>query len=178
MKQIAILLFFVVSIVGCDSTKRLDWTQRTNQQGLEIGNTITVDGRVFGIVNYKYVTGEDSNFVWEKSDWASEFEFWVYDPADSTDDELDPSAPIGVVVCKVYNAEHDEAMLSLRDTYPETADDYPSPIHRLEIVGRVTGLEMQKTPKMADGTPPMSLRAVQLDVDRVEVIEATPNRQK
>ena len=71
-------------------------------------------------------------------------------------------------------------MRFLRGLYPETAarGEYPTKSHVLRFVGRVSGFQRQTTPEMADGTPPMSLRAVQLDVDRVEVIEATPNRQK
>ena len=52
MKHITLLLLFVAIIPGCDSMKTLDWTKRADQQGLAIGDEITVDGMVWGLVSY------------------------------------------------------------------------------------------------------------------------------
>ena len=176
MKHITLLLLFVVIISGCDSMKTLDWTKRADQQGLAIGNEITVDATVWDLVSYTSKKKTDS-YLWTQNAWGSELEVWAFNPADLSD-EFDANTPIGVVVCRIYNPSQDEAMRSLRELYPETAarGEYPTKSHVLRFVGRVSGFERQTTPKMADGTPPMSLRAVQLSVDSVKVIEANPKR--
>ena len=176
MKHITLLLLFVVISAGCDSMKKLDWTKRADQQGLAIGDTITVDGTVWDLVSYSFEKKTDS-YMWTQKPWGLESKVWAYNPDDPSD-EFDANAPIGVVVCKIYNPSQDEAMRFLRDLYPETAarGEYPTKSHVLRFVGRVSGFQRQTTQKMADGTPPMSLRAVQLSVDSVKVIEANPKR--
>jgi hypothetical protein len=154
--------------------KTLDWTKRADQQGLAIGDTITVDATVWNLVNHSLEKKTDSE-MWTKTPWGSELAVWAYNPDDPSD-EFDANAPIGVVVCKIYNPSQDKTMRFLRDLYPDTAAEYPTQSHVLRFVGRVSGLQRQKTEKMADDKPPLSLRAVHLSVDSVTVIEATRKR--
>ena len=176
MKHITLLLLFVVIIAGCDSMKKLDWTKRADQQGFAIGDTITVDATVWDLVSYISEKKTDS-YMWTQRAWGSELAVWAFNP-DDLSDEFDANAPIGVVVCTIYNPSQDEAMRFLRELYPDTAarGEYPTKSHVLRFVGRVSGFQRQTTPEMADGTPPMWLRAVQLSVDSVKVIEANPKR--
>ena len=174
MKHITLLLLFVVISAGCDSMKKLDWTKRADQQGLAIGDTITVDGTVWNLVSYSLEKKTDS-YMWTKKPWGLESKVWAYNPDDPSD-EFDANAPIGVVVCKIYNPSQDKTMRFLRDLYPETPVPYPTQLHVLRFVGRVSGFRRQTTPEISDDQPAMSLRAVQLSVDSVKVIEANPKR--
>ena len=67
---------------------------------------------------------------------------WAFNP-DDLSDEFDANAPIGVVVCTIYNPSQDEAMRFLRELYPETAarGEYPTKSHVLRFVGRVSGFQ-------------------------------------
>ena len=174
MKHITLLLLFVVISAGCDSMKKLDWTKRADQQGLAIGDTITVETTVWDLVSYTFEKKADS-YMWTQRAWGSELAVWGFNPDDPSY-EFAANAPIGVVVCKIYNPSEDETMRFLRDLYPDTAAEYPTQSHVLRFVGRVSGLQRQKTEKMADDKPPLSLRAVHLSVDSVTVIEANPKR--
>ena len=172
MKHITLLLLFVVISAGCDSMKKLDWTKRADQQGLAIGDTITVDATVWNLVNHSLEKKTDSE-MWTKTPWGSELAVWAYNPDDPSD-EFDANAPIGVVVCKIYNPSQDKTMRFLRDLYPETPTRFQS--HVLRFVGRVSGFQRQTTPEISDVQPAVSLRAVRLSVDSVKVIEANPKR--
>ena len=172
MKHITLLLLFVVISAGCDSMKTLDWTKRADQQGLAIGDTITVDATVWNLVRYENKT---DSYMSTKKPWGSELAVWAYNPDDPSD-EFDANAPIGVVVCKIYNPSQDKTMRFLRDLYPETPAILTTQLHVLRFVGRVSGFQRQTTPEISDVQPAVSLRAVQLSVDSVKIIEATRKR--
>ena len=166
MKHITLLLLFVVISAGCDSMKKLDWTKRADQQGLAIGDRITVDATVWNLVSYENKT---DSYMSTKKPWGSELAVWAYNPDDPSD-EFDANAPIGVVVCKIYNPSQDKTMRFLRDLYPETPAILTTQLHVLRFVGRVSGFQRQNV------QPAVSLRAVRLSVESVKVIEATRKR--
>ena len=89
MKHITLLLLFVVISAGCDSMKKLDWTNRADQQGLAIGDTITVDGTVWNLVHYSLEKKTDS---YMQKPWGLESKVWAYNPDDPSD-EFDANAP-------------------------------------------------------------------------------------
>ena len=169
MRFLLVLIVVLTAVLGCGDSqpKVLDWEKTVENQGVKVGDEITVDGLVFDVVDY---LPSKPDFLWKPADWKSELYLWAYNPDKKSDHH--PNAPIGVVVLRIFNPGYSEAMQTLRAIYPDTSKNYPDgKWHVISVTGRVTGLSRVKTPKKKDA-PAIALRAVQMDVYDVEVIDA------
>lgn len=170
LSLILVLIVVLTAVLGCgdNQPKVLDWEKTVEKQGVKVGDEITVDGLVFDVVSYSLKV--ESGALWVAQKWGSDLMLKAYNPHET---DHHPNAPIGVVVLRIFNPTHSEAMKTLRAIYPNTSKEFPDgKWHVISVTGRVTGLNRVKTPKTKDGTPSIALRAVQIDVYDVEVIDA------
>ena len=119
MRYIAPLLFvmFDIGLGGCDPVKNLDWDRTARDQGLRIGNQVRAEGVTYGLPIYEYKKSDNPENLWFKRTWGTELDLWIY--PDNSINDINPNAPIGTVICTIYNPMHNETLKPLRDMYPD-----------------------------------------------------------
>ena len=179
MRYIAPLLFVMLTVGGCDPTRNLDWEKTTEDQPLRIGNRLKVDGITYGLAVYELKAFTDSKDMWVKKNWDTTLDLWTYNPdapVDKTDlhNPINPNAPIGTVICTIYNPMHHPVLKELRDTYPDTVtwDKYPKFRYRFEITGRIHSFKRAIIPDADHTKPDISLTAVRIHVETLTHVES------
>lgn len=172
MRYIAILLFVVVALAGCDPTRNLDWEKTATDQPLRIGNRLKVDGITYGLGIYEFKKTDNPENLWFKKTWGTTLDLWTYNPNNPIND-INPNAPIGTVICTIYNPMHNEVLKALRDTYPDKikVSEFPNVKHRFEITGRIHSFQRAVTPSADDTQPDISLTAVRINVESLTLKE-------
>lgn len=178
MRYIAILLFLVITLVGCDPVKQLDWDRTAKDQHLRIGNRVKVSALAYNLPVYEFKGFTDPDKVWIKKKWDTELDLWTYNP-DAYVDEVDtfdpanPNAPIGTVICTIYNPTYHPVLKPLRDTYPDTVKkgEYPKNKYRFEIIGRIHSFKRDIMPAGDDPEADISLTAVRINVESLTLKE-------
>ena len=172
MRYIAPLLFLVIVLAGCDPLKDLDWDRTAKDQHLRIGNRVKVDALAYGLPVYELKD------MWVKKTWGTELDLWTYNPDAHVDENnphnpLKPNAPIGAVICTIYNPTYNETLKPLRDLYPDTAKmgEYPTFRYRFEIIGRIHSFKRAVTPDGYDPDADVSLTTVRIHVDSLTLKE-------
>ena len=178
-KSIIVCFFLLIVLplftLGCDSTKTLNWNKTASDQSLEVGDRIKVDAAVYGLPIYTTKSITPGKWIWIKQKWETQLGLSVYNPDDPTyQATLTPfnvHAPIGVVVCTIFNPSHNDDLNQLRNMYPDTAkqDDYPSMQHRIEVVGRISSFQRQTIPSLNESEADISLSAVRLNVEELKI---------
>lgn len=178
MRYIAIIIM-LLGIMGCDPVKDLDWDQSAKEQGLRIGNRIKADGIRWGLAIYTFNRSDRTDNLWFKKNWDTELDLSIYNPDDPTHETnpmrpINPNAPIGTVICTVYNPMHNAVLMSLRDTYPDTVKmgEFPSIKHRFEVIGRIHSFKRDVVPNPDDTMPDISLTAVRIHVESLKHVES------
>ena len=173
MKNIAIVIVVTLAVIGCDPVKELDWDRTAKEQHLRVGNRIKVDGLAFGLPVYELKD------MWVKKNWGTEMDLWTYNPDAPIDENnphnpINPNAPIGAVICTIYNPTYNETLKRLRDIYPDTAKmgEYPTFRYRFEIVGRIHSFKRAVTPAGDDPEVDISLLTVRIYVESLTHIES------
>ena len=172
MKHIAIVVFVILSITGCDPIKELDWDRTAKSQGLRVGNQVRVEGVAYGLPIYEFKKTNNPKNISVKKTWGTELDFWVY--PDNVVDRVEPNAPIATVIGTIYNPMHNETLKELRDTYPDTITilENPHKKHRFEIIGRIHSFKRDITPDADDTQPDVSRRAVRIHVESLTHVES------
>ena len=180
MKKITLILiwFVIITCVGCDPMKELDWNRTVKDQGLRIGNRVKVDGIRWGLAIYTFNRSNLTDNLWFKETWDTELDLSIYNPDDPTHETnsmrpINPNAPIGTVICTIYNPMHNETLTRLRDTYPDTGiiSELPSMKHRFEVIGRIHSFQRHLVPNPDDTQPDISLTAVRIHVESLTLKE-------
>ena len=114
MKYIPIVIVLMLAVIGCDPVKELDWDRTAKEQHLRIGNRVKVDGLAFGLPVYELKD------MWVKKNWGIELDLWTYNPDALIDENnphnpKNPNAPIGAVICTIYNPSYNETLKRLWD---------------------------------------------------------------
>ena len=172
MKHVAIVVFVILTLTGCDPVKELDWDTTARDQQLRIGNQVKVEGITYGLNIYEFKKTNNPENISVKKNWGTELDFWVY--PDNSINDVNPNAPIGTVIGTIYNPMHNETLKELRDTYPDTTTifEYPNRKHRFEITGRIHSFKRATTPDADDTKPDKSLTAVRIHVESLTHIES------
>ena len=187
MATLTVLLAFgLLAMMGCDTTDKLDWERTANQQGLKIGDMIQVEGLCYDIARYKLARNKDgrriedsetNQLVWHKQDWKdrnSKINLDVYNPAGDVNDELNPLAPIGIVICTIYNPSFYESLNKLSDMYPEERVGGRNGLeHHIVFTGEIYSFEKYETPAMSN-QPMIYLNCVRIHVQDIQVISSKP----
>ena len=180
MKKITLIFvwFVILTCIGCDPVKDLDWDRTAKSQGLRIGNRVKVDGIRWGLAIYTFNRSNLTDNLWFKETWDTELDLSIYNPDDPTHETnsmrpINPNAPIGTVICTIYNPMHNETLMRLRDTYPDTGiiSELPSMKHRFEVVGRIHSFQRDLLPDADDTKPDISLTAVRIRVESLTLKE-------
>ena len=202
MKNLALAFMAVIVTLGCDSDpKILDWNKTASEQKFNVGNAIVVEGLTTNnIVSYTNtngtVTREDPFgdpsgplHVWAattyKDEWNEKISIKLFNPEQPNVKE-NPNAPLGIVICTIYNPSHNEDLRDLYRMYPkfivqETKIDavgrhftphlvtlervYPRILHRFRFIGTI-----QRIGRNTFGN--VSLRYVDIDVSDITVISS------
>lgn len=172
IRYIAILLFLVILLAGCDPVKDLDWERTAKDQHLRIGNRVKVDGLVYGLPVYEFKKTDNFKSIKVKKTWGTELNLWTY-PPNNPENDINPNAPIGTVIGTIYNPMHNETLTKLRDMHPDTAKLGESPLkkHRFEIVGRIHSFKRAVATTADETQPHLSLTAVRIHVDSITLKE-------
>ena len=177
MKYIAIAIM-MLAVIGCDPVKDLDWDRTAKDQRLRIGNRVKVDGVAYGLSVYELKKNGNTEIFWAKKNWDTTLDFWVYNPdAESPEndpyDPKNPNAPIGTVICTIYNPMHNEILMRLRDMYPDTVKlGESSPMkHRFEITGRIHSFKRDLVTSADETQPDISLTAVRIHAESLTLKE-------
>ena len=172
MKYIPIVIVVMFAIIGCDPIKELDWDRTAKEQRLRIGNQVKVDALAFGLPVYELKD------MWVKKTWDTELDLWTYNPDAPVDENnphnpKNPNAPIGAVICTIYNPSYNETLKRLWDIYPDTVKigEYPTFRYRFEIVGRIHSFKRVVTPAGDDPEADISLTTVQINVKSLTLKE-------
>ena len=171
MKYIGIAIL-MIAVIGCDPVKELDWERTAKEQGLRIGNQVKVDGVAYGLPIYEFKKSPNPESIRVKKTWGTELDFWVY--PDNPTDDINPNAPIGTVIGTIYNPMHNETLMQLRDTYPDTITilENPHKKYQFELIGRIHSFKRAITPDADDTKPDISRTAVRIHVESVTHIES------
>ena len=173
MKKITLIFvwFVIITCVGCDPMKDLDWDRTAKAQHLRIGNRVKVDGVAYGLPIYEFKKTNNPKNISVKKTWGTELDFWVY--PDNVVDRVDPNAPIATVIGTIYNPMHNETLKELRDTYPDTITilEFPHKKHRFEIIGRIHSFKRHIAPGADDTQPDISLTTVRIHVESLTLKE-------
>ena len=173
MKHVALAVFVILTLTGCDPLKDLDWNTTARDQGLRVGNRVKVEGVTYGLPIYKFKKTDNYENVLVKKTWGTELDFWVYDP-DNPVNDINPNAPIGTVIGTIYNPMYDETLKPLREMYPDEVKmlDRPYLKHRFEIVGRIHSFKRAIVPNADDTKPDISRTAVRIHVETLTHVES------
>ena len=178
ISRMLVFCLIAVCCFGCgDGTKNLDWERTAFGQGLEVGQVIRFDAMLYDLHIYKIENVTDKKWVWKKRDWDTEIYLYTYNPADPTYEltqkPYNVHAPIGVVVCKVFNPVHHDGLNRVRNDYPETGtqNNFPSRQHKIEVIGRIASIKRETIPlSVLDETETdISLPAVHVHVNSLNV---------
>ena len=169
---IVIVLMLAISVTGCDPLKELDWDRTAKEQRLRIGNQVKVDALVYNLPVYELKKNGNTEIIWVKKNWDTTLDLWVYNPDAETPENdpynpINPNAPIGTVICTLYNPMHNETLTKLRDMYPDTVKlgESSSMKRRFEITGRIHSFKRDIVPSADETQPDISLTAVRIHVD-------------
>ena len=156
MKHVVLMVIVALAFIGCDPVKNLNWDRTAKDQRLRIGNQVKVDGVIYGLPIYEFKKANNPENISVKKNWGTELDLRIYNP-DNPIDDINPNAPIGTVICTIYNPMHNETLMRLRDMRPDTATIYEYPLmkHRFEITGRIHSFKRVVTPS-ADETRHLS----------------------
>ena len=178
MKYIAIVIL-LLGVMGCDPVKNLDWDRTAKDQRLRIGNQVKFEGVAYGLSIYEFKGFTDPDKVWVKKNWETELDFWTYNPnAETTENTpynpINPNAPIGTVICTIYNPMHHPILTELRNIYPDVIKkgEYPAFQHKLEIIGRIHNFKRDLVTSADASQPDISLTAVRIHVESLKHIES------
>ena len=179
MKHVAIVIIAALACIGCDPVKDLDWDRTAKEQRLRIGNQVKVEGITYGLNIYEFKKTNNTEIFWAKKNWDTTLDLWVYNPDAETPENdpynpINPNAPIGTVICTIYNPMHNENLTKLRDMYPDTVKlGESSPMkHRFEITGRIHSFKRDVVLNPDDTQPDISLTAVRIHVESLKHIES------
>ena len=130
MKNLALVFFVFFVVFGCESEmkvpekrsqsqlpKTLDWNKTANEQNLQIGDTLIVEGIAYNIFPYEYkprsVTGighiQSVALLERPLSLPPEISIPLHNP-DQPNVESNPNVPIGAVMCTIYNPRYDERL--------------------------------------------------------------------
>ena len=163
-----------IFLIACGSeAPNLDWNKTAVQQNLKIGDAITVEGVAFSSVGRDPKIGRDSDnkLIWVKKEWESKIHTPVYDPNEPDDVDFNPNAPIGVVICTIYNPSAYEDLSRLDDMYPDKSPDYPELKHRIKFTGAIYSFEREFVESYND-KPGIYLACVRIHVTDLDVISS------
>lgn len=123
----------------------------------------------------------DSNneIVWEKEQWGSKVHLSAYNPNEPDDADFDPNAPIGSVICTIYNPSYYESLNRLRDTSPDKrkSGEYTLIKHRIEFTGTIYSFEREHIESHND-MPDSYLPCVRIHVENLTVVSSKPIETK
>ena len=172
MKYIAIMIFVMFALVGCDPVKDLDWDRTARDQGLRIGNQVRAEGVAYGLNIYEFKKTNNPENVSVKKTWGTELDFRIF--PDNSINDVNPNSPIGTVIGTIYNPMHNEVLTELRDMYPDEVKMLEGPYlkHKFEITGRIHSFKRDITPDADDTKPDISLTAVRIHVESLNHIES------
>ena len=180
MRNLFSIIVFVacVFLVACDpGVPNLDWNKTADQQNLKIGDSIIVEGVAYESIgrNYKIEFDSDSKIIWVKKSWESKTHTTIYNPNEPDDADFNPNAPIGVVICTIYNPSAYEQLSRIDDMYPDKrkTGDYTKLKHRIKFTGKIYSFERELVEGYKD-KPDIYLACVRIHVSDLEVINSQP----
>ena len=176
LRMFAVFVFISIFFLGCDSTKSLDWNQTASDQHFKIGDIINVEGAVVDPIGRRINLDWDSDSktsFWIKGEWESKTHTSVYNPNEPEKSYFNPNAPIGVVICTIYNPSAYEDLARIDDMYPKKSDDLVMLIHRIKFTGTIYSFE-RKLVKSYNDKPDIYLACVRIHVTDLEVIHTRP----
>ena len=178
------LLVSIAVVLGCAPPK-LNWGKTAKQQHLKTGDIIKVEGLCYDLAKYKVAQTksgkliedyEKNELVWIKQEFpgvASKLKFWLFDPKSVVNEDMNPLAPIGVVICTVFNPSYYENFKELTYLYPyERVNSDPRIEHRVEFTGEVQGFGKEEL-RLAN-KPVQHLNCIYLNVEDIKVISSQP----
>lgn len=178
-----VLIALAVIASGCDTPHKLDWDTTAKQQGLKLGDVLQVEGLCYDIVSYKVGEGEVNRFiegyeidelVFYRQDWKdrkSKIDVDVYNP-DGDGGEFNPTVPIGIVICTIYNPSFYESLDKLVDMYPEKAVGTRNVIeHHITFTGEIYSFQKYEL-SATKNKPARYYNCVRMHVQDIEVISS------
>ena len=177
VKYVAIVIM-LLGVMGCDPVKNLDWDRTAKEQRLRIGNRVKVDGIRWGLAIYEFRNSDNSENLWFKKTWDTTLNLSIYNPDEATNENnpispINPNAPIGTVICTIYNPTYHPILKELRDAYPDAVkmSEMPAIKHRFEVIGRIHSFKRNTIPNPDDTKPDFSLTAVRIHVENLTLKE-------
>ena len=148
MKNMTLILSAIAIFFGCSNEPNLlDWNKTANQQNLEIGDTIRVEGEVYDKIGNPYKTNFDfgsENYLFQvKQGWEAKTHTSVYNPKEPDSSGFNPNAPIGVVICTIYNPSAYESLQRIDDMYPTKTKDFFTLVHKFIFDGTIYSFEKE-----------------------------------
>ena len=202
MKNLVFVFFVFLIAFGCESEpkgpKTLDWNKTASEQQVEVGDTIVVEGITDNIVDYRNFDGSTTDYTDEetveifirvptsyRNSWDEEISIPLFNP-EQPDVTESPNAPIGIVICTIYNPSHNKDLQTIYERYPEfvvqeTRIDaagralrsssfygkhiHPLFLHRFRFTGTIRRIGRQKVESV-------SLHSLDIEVSDVVVISS------
>ena len=164
-----------VFLIACSSeAPNLDWSKTAAQQNLKIGDAITVKGVTVSPVGrgIKIEWDSDNKIIWVKKGWEPKIHTSVYEPNKSMFSR--PNAPIGVVICTIYNPSAYGDLYRLDRMHPDNSPNYPRLSHRIKFTGTIYSFEREFVEGYSD-IPGYFLTCVRIDVTDLDVISSQSN---
>ena len=154
--------------------KRLDWNKTAKEQGLKIGDTITIEGLIYSDdisreYDWKSDSDEDES-VYIKKPWDAELHVPMY----SRHYRQKPNVPIGVVVCTIFNPSAYEAMQKIDAMYPDKTPESPYISHDIKFEGTIHSFKREIVETSSKEVPKVSLASVRIHVTDLELISSYP----
>ena len=180
MKSPTFPLFLIIYLVfsfSCDTPNKpkvLDWNKTANQQNFELEDLIRVEGVVYDPIGnplkFKFDKDTGKSF-WRQKGWESKTHTSVHNPHDSSDSDFNPNAPIGVVICTIYNPSAYEPLQRLNDMYSGNLEDYPVLEHKMSFTGTIYSFEKEFVQSYND-KPDYYLSCVRIHVTDITYISS------